>query len=188
MRDKAVQSPPTSRLSSTAFYSTLNKTKSRRQKQIYPSPPLGTYDPTPSYLLTAHQKPFAKISKTDRFANSHRQTQSTDYLDYERVYRMMEKRVSGFSMQRQLARERAEYDYEKERAELYRPALQLPEHLRKFKGLFHVSDFAPEDSNNIQRGADDINSRMKTIKATISGLKDFGKEITRHMFKSKRED
>lgn len=179
-------SPPLTRRNSAAFSSTVAKTTSRRQKEIYPSPPIGLYDPTPAYQITAHAKVATKTSNTGRFTNRHRQTQSIDFVDYNQAYKTVGKRVSGFSMQHQLAREKVEYDYEKERAELYRPGLKLPDHLKKFKGLFHISDIKPEESNVMKQDCADMGLRMNTIKATITGLKDFGKEITKDMFKSKR--
>jgi hypothetical protein len=170
----------------SAFNSTISKTTRRRHLEIYPSPPIGLYDPKPAYMLTAYPKPTTKHTSSIRLSKAQRAKKSTDYIDYDRAYEAMKKRVSGFSMQRQLAREKAEHDYEKERAELYRPAFEMPKHLRKFKGLFHVSDFQPEDTKVMKRNSDDIRAKVSTIQSTIAGLKDFGKEITRHMFMSER--
>jgi hypothetical protein len=173
---------------SSAFNSTVAKTTRRRRKEVYPSPPIGLYDPKPAYELTAHTKFIVKTSSTARFANSHRKTLSVDYIDYDQINRLLMRRVSGFSIENQLAREKLANDYEKERAELYRPALKLPSHLTKFKGMFHVSDLKAEESEQIKKSAEEIDMKALSIKNTLSGLKDFSKAITRDMFKSRRAD
>jgi hypothetical protein len=106
-------------------------------------------------------------------------------MDYDQIHRLLMRRVSGFSIENQIAREKLANDYKKERAELYRPALKLPDHLKKFKGLFHVSDMKAEASEQIRKSAEEIDLVAFNIKTTLSGLKDFSKAITRGMFKSK---
>lgn len=187
LKERVVKTTPKLTRTSTAFSSTVMKTRSRRRKEIYPVPPLGLYDPKPTYQLQ-HSRKNLKTSKTHRFASWSSHTQSPFYMNYDQVYSILNKRISGFSMQRQLAREKAEHDYDNERAELYRPVLKMPDHLKKFNGLFHVSAMKAEDSNTLKKDAAEMNFKMRTIQNTITGLKDFGKEITKNMFTSKRID
>lgn len=184
-RNKSVQYNSNTRRSSLAFNSSTNKTYSRRHIQIYPSPPIGHYQVTPplnhNSLSTAidHQS-------TGRLKPGHKKALSVDFLNYDRLYSVKEKHVIGFNMRNQLAREKFENDFEQERKELYRPQLKLPDHLKKYKGLYHVSDFKPEEGYVIEKDAEDIKERQTTIKATLRSLKDFGKEITKNLFKPKQ--
>jgi hypothetical protein len=173
------------RRQNSAFNTTISKTTRRRHRETYPSPPIGLYDPRPAFTLAAYPKLNTKHSSSIRFSKGISQDKSTDLIDYDRAFQSMQKRVSGFSMQLQRAREKAEHGYEKERAELCRSAFEMPEHLKKFKGLFHVSDLQPEDTKVMKRDSDEIKAKVSTVQSTITGLKDFSKEITRHMFMSK---
>lgn len=173
------------RRQNSAFNTTISKTTRRRHRETYPSPPIGLYDPKPAFMLAAYPKLNTKHSSSVRFSKGPSQDKSTDFIDYDRAYQSMQKRVSGFSMQLQRAREKAQHGYEKERAELSRSAFEMPEHLKKFKGLFHVSDLQPEDTKVMKRDSEDIKAKVSTVQSTITGLKDFGKDITRHMFMTK---
>lgn len=186
LKNKSVQIDLPSQRSNFAFNTTISKTTRRRNIDIFPRPPIGHYNPSDIRQVSKSHRQSVDLTNTGRLTLNHKKTTSVDLLDYDRLYAILERRVSTFNMQNQLAREKDDYDFDLERRELYRAPLVLPEYLKKFKGLYHVSKLKPEEANVIQQDTDDMRDKIFTIKDALLGLKDYGKRITKGMFKSKR--
>eukprot|EP00359_Climacostomum_virens_P005460 CAMPEP_0204909278 /NCGR_PEP_ID=MMETSP1397-20131031/8033_1 /ASSEMBLY_ACC=CAM_ASM_000891 /TAXON_ID=49980 /ORGANISM="Climacostomum Climacostomum virens, Strain Stock W-24" /LENGTH=266 /DNA_ID=CAMNT_0052079057 /DNA_START=685 /DNA_END=1482 /DNA_ORIENTATION=+ len=184
-RNKSCQIGSLTQTRNHAFSTTLSKTTSRRHVEIYPRPPIGHYNISPLCLSTSRRRSSVDLQTTGRTSLATKRVSSVDYVDYDKIYSILERKVSTIDLKKQLAREKEDYDFERERRELYRPPLILPDHLKKYKGLYHVSDIKPEEAKVIDKDSENILNKMKTIKDTLAGLRDFGKQITKNMFKSK---
>lgn len=122
-----------------AFLSAVQPNKSRIKRNRYPSPPVGLYHPQETESTRNTKRTSFMKGNSDSSNTQYVRVASLDRVDHETGNKNLTRRVQGFSMSKQIARNKPEdckYD------DWQKPKVILPEHLSKYKGMYHQSGFA----------------------------------------------
>lgn len=154
--------------SNVAFLTSIKKTSARVSKKSNDFTPVGLYNPPSIYEV--HSKKSLPISKSVRFleAKNQKKACSIDMVDMNELYRKNSKKIPSVSIEKQLFRPifHKKNDISEK---LMIPRVDLPEYLKKFKGLYHIGEFSKTDIFPLQKDADEMSNTIL-------------KKMTKHMF------
>jgi len=139
-----------------AFFRTISESNARVSKKTNDSLPVGLYNP--HYPDKTH----LALSKSSRFlSESHQRRSSLDYIDLNEVY--SKHKVSTqqtINIDKQLSRKISPPSQFSEQS-LYIPSVNLPEYLKKLKGLYHVGELSKSKIYDIRKDANERTLELK---------------------------
>lgn len=144
-----------------AFYKTTWKSHPRVSKRSNDSIPVGLYNPKYS-----DKQSNMKQSKSSRFiSESHARKSSLDFIDLNAIYSKNKASIpNSINMEKQLPRKILPSKKFSERNFLI-PALNLPDYLKKLKGLYHTGELGKSKIYDIRK---DANERTLELKEKLS--------------------
>lgn len=144
-----------------AFYKTICTTHSRVSKRSNDHLPVGLYNPKYSDKQTN-----MKQSKSTRFiSKNHAKKSSLDFIDLNEIYSKNKASIqSVIDMDKQLPRKILPNKKFSERNFLI-PAVNLPDYLKKLKGLYHTGELGKSKIYEIRK---DANERTLELKEKLS--------------------
>lgn len=145
---KSKKLKPSKSHQNVAFFKTISKSNARVSKKSNDSLPVGLYNP---HYPDRNQ---LALSKSSRFlSETHQRRSSLDFLDLNEVY--SKNKVSTqqtINMDKQLSRKILPTPQFSDQSLLI-PAVNLPEYLKKLKGLYHVGGLSKSKIYDIRKDA-----------------------------------
>ncbi|CAG9323701.1 unnamed protein product [Blepharisma stoltei] len=150
-----------------------------RTKAKWKIPEVGYYNPKPAYEM-GHTKSMQFLSTpTYRTKISKRNVLSTDLMDMDEIHQRFFKHIKAPSLDKQLSRERQEENNELDEF-LKWPPLELPEHLKRFKGMYHLGEFAKNEIYEMPKNFMDVAKEInENINLHMKELKEIQKQMKR---------
>ncbi|CAG9334065.1 unnamed protein product [Blepharisma stoltei] len=161
-----------------AFLSTSNKTLPRTKRKRYNIPEPGYYNPKPAYEIGNKHSIYLSNTPTKRNQLEKRNALSTDYLDMDAIHEHLHGHHGTLSMDKQLARMKTKEDYDLDEKMLKSAKMELPEHLKQFKGLYHIGKISSQKVDNFPKNFMDVAKDLnENIAKRMDELKKIGKQM-----------
>ncbi|CAG9332675.1 unnamed protein product [Blepharisma stoltei] len=161
-----------------AFLSSSVKTLARTKRKRVNVPEVGYYNPKPAYEIGSKHKIYLPDVPTKRNNLESRKGFSTDYLDMDAIHEHLHGHHGTLSMDKQLARTKTKEDFDLEEKLLRSAKLELPDHLKQFKGLYHVGKFSSQKIDNFPKNFMDVAKDLnENIAKRMEELKNIGKQM-----------
>jgi hypothetical protein len=127
-------------IENVAFLTSKYKTSARVSKKANDFAPVGLYNPVAMFDIQSHNKSPVFKHKSYSERKKMMRSSSIDLLDLRDIYTKTMKKVPTVSMEKQLPRDPIKKTLEN-MDKITIPKVHLPDYLKKFNGLYHVSEF-----------------------------------------------
>ena len=169
--------PKRKNISNVAFLSTKTRSTSRVTKKFNDTLPVGLYNPKSIYQIQSTAKlplfQSAKFSSVETFQRS----ASIDFIDMNEVFKRNTERIHNINIEKQIPRQKVKNTNNNIDKYLI-PRLELPDYLKKFKGLYHIGEIGKSAIFAIPKDCTELSKELnEKIKLHISNLKNIGQNI-----------
>lgn len=100
------------------------------------------------------------------------------------IHDKFSRHYNTLAMDKQLAREKSNEDYDYEEKLLRAAKFELPDHLKKFKGIYHQGEFGKQKIDNFPKEFMDVAKDLnENIMKRMEELKEIGKLIKKRAYR-----
>lgn len=164
------------KIANLAFLTSKNKSLPRVSKKSNDTLPVGLYNPKSIYQIQSTQR--LPLFKSEKFSSkpSLLRSQSIDYVDFASAYKKKTEHIKVINLSKQLPRYKKKKIQENS-VKLMIPRVDLPDYLKRLKGLYHIGELGKSSIYSVPKGAAEIYALSQKMAVHFNILKRIGNHI-----------